>query len=446
MNFKGIIATLTFTLFFFGAGAQEDRSYNPDECAKYKSLYYQYLKQGAYRDATYFWSLAYDYCGGCDSIDAGTLSNGRVAYSKLLKQEEDKETPDQEIIKNLRDSLYWIAECGIQKNLGAEWIADYASMLVSDKDPRHKKIDSLWAMSIHDLKDKATYIHFMQYFRHLIINTFNDAPAEEKDAVRNFVIEEYLKLSDYCSTAISKAKAAGDSKTADKYQKAQEFMDKYFAKIVQDCDVLNRVLDGKLSELPQNKEEKLETVKKYLDLMKNKKCDKDTTFAKYVDTLVTIEPSADAYYFQGTIAYNNKDYKKAAEAFEKAVEMEGDGENSDKYKYELAKAQYAAHQYTAAFRTAKTVGGEYQGKAMVICGDAIAATANSCGESTFERKANYWLANDYYQKARALGEDVSGSKYLSNGPTTTECFEQNITNGSTITLSCWGESTTVRCQ
>jgi hypothetical protein len=58
----------------------------------------------------------------------------------------------------------------------------------------------------------------------------------------------------------------------------------------------------------------------------------------------------------------------------------------------------------------KLVEGANKGKALKICGDAIAATANSCGETTFERKANYWLANDYYRKAAASGADVSTSK------------------------------------
>jgi len=42
--------------------------------------------------------------------------------------------------------------------------------------------------------------------------------------------------------------------------------------------------------------------------------------------------------------------------------------------------------------------------------DAIAATANGCGETTFERKANFWLANDYYRRAAAAGADVSTGK------------------------------------
>ncbi len=446
MNIKGIITTLLLGLMAttYSFSQEEVRSYDEENCAKYRSLYFQYLKQGAYRDAMNFWGMAYDYCGGVDSLDAKFFSNARVAYGKMIKEEKGKkEAADPVLVQNYQDTLYWIYETRMLIEDDPKWTADYASMLVTDKDPRFGKIDTLWANSIHRLKDKASYRHIKQYFRHLIINNYNNAPVEEKDGIRTFIIEEYMILSDYCATAIEN----GDEKSDERYANAQAFLDKYFGKIVNDCTVLSGVLDAKLDDLPENKEDKIATVKKYLGLMEQKKCTTDSTYAKYVDVLVELEPSADAFYFQGSVAMTNEDYKKAVASFEKALEMEADGENADKYRYNLANAQYANHQYKAAFRTAKGVTSEeYKGKALVICGNSIAATANGCGSTTFERKANYWLANDYYQKAKAAGAEVSGGKYLSSAPTVQDCFDEGVTSGSSFTLSCWGESTTVRPQ
>ena len=141
---------------------------------------------------------------------------------------------------------------------------------------------------------------------------------------------------------------------------------------------------------------------------------------------------------------NKGEKKKAVESFQKAVELEGEGENKQQYTLELANAQYKAGQYKAAFRTAKSIEGDLRGKAMVICGNCIAALANSCGESTFERKANYWLANDYYKKAASLGAEVSSSKFLDKAPDENEIFDAGKSKGDSITLTCWGESTTIR--
>ena len=100
--------------------------------------------------------------------------------------------------------------------------------------------------------------------------------------------------------------------------------------------------------------------------------------------------------------------------------------------------------YKSAVNVAKSVNGEYAGKALKLIGDAIAKTANSCGDTSFERKANFWLANDYYKKAAAAGESVSTSQYLSNAPTGEEIFDQGLSKGNSFTLTCWGESTTIR--
>ncbi|MBL4662065.1 MAG: hypothetical protein JKY22_00490, partial [Flavobacteriaceae bacterium] len=127
-------------------------------------------------------------------------------------------------------------------------------------------------------------------------------------------------------------------------------------------------------------------------------------------------------------------------------EAEGDGENKDKYLLNLANIKYKQGSYKSAFSTAKSVGsGEYRGDALVICANSIAATANSCGESTFARKANYWLANDYIKKAISAGaKGVSSSSFLKNAPDSNQAFNEGISSGSTVTLSCWGETTTAR--
>ena len=79
---------------------------------------------------------------------------------------------------------------------------------------------------------------------------------------------------------------------------------------------------------------------------------------------------------------------------------------------------------------------------------SIAATSQSCGDTYFHRNLNYCLAVDYLEKAQANGESVSSliSKYEANFPTTDEAFELGISEGSTHTSVCWGESTVFRAR
>lgn len=441
MKLKGILGTLMLTLLIgSSAMAQDSSSVAADDCQKFRSLYYQYLTSKAYQDAANFWNDAVESCGPA-GLDGAFYSNGRYIYGKLLKEEGI--TPERKAA--LKDTVIWIFESRLQIDHDLIWIADYASQLVTNKSDDHAKIDTLFAQSIPELKDKAKSKHYKQYFKHLIVNKFNTAEGEEKEAARTKIIEEYIVLSEYIGTALKAAKEKEDANEVKRQTSAQSFLDKYFLQIAKDCDVLVGVFDKKLQTLPEDPTERKEKVEAYLALMDQKKCQSSEVYGKFVDELIALEPTAEAYFFGGNYALSNKNNSKAAEYFQKAVELEADGENKDKYTLNLANVKYKQGSYKSAFKTAKGVGGDYRGDALVICANSIAATANSCGESTFSRKANYWLANDYIKKAIAAGaEGVSSSKFLKNAPDSNEAFNEGVSAGSTVSLSCWGESTTAR--
>ncbi len=441
MKLKGIIATLMLVLMAgFTANAQGDSTTTTDDCAKWRSLYYQYVKQRMYRDAGTFWGKAMASCGK-ENLDAKFYSNGRVIFSQILRDLKGNEVREKEV----EDTIVMIYEERMKLENDPEWTADYASMLVSQKSKDYAKIDSLFLSSIHVLKSDEKATHVKQYFKHLILNKFNEADPEAKEEQRTLVIEEYIVLSEYVAGAIKKATDANDEKELLRQKSAQEFLDKYFVQIAKDCDVLTEVFAKKLTSLPADPEMKKKKIKKYLGLMDQKKCQSSEVYGQYVDALIELEPTADAYFFGGSYASGNGNESKAMKYFEKAVELEGDGPNKDKYLLNLANLQYRSGSYKSAFRTAQSIGGEYRGDALMICANAIAATANSCGESTFMRKANFWLANDYVNRAIAAGKTgVSSGKFLSNAPDSNDAFNEGISAGSSITLSCWGESTTVR--
>jgi hypothetical protein len=442
MKLKGILGTLMLTLLIGSSVmAQDSTNVAADDCQKFRSLYYQYLTSKAYQDAANFWNDAIAACGVA-GLDGDFYTNGRYIYGKLLREEGI--TPELEAA--LEDTVIWIFESRLEIDQDPEWIADYASQLVTNKSTDHAKIDTLFAQSITVLKDKAKSKHYKQYFKHLILNKFNSASAEDKEDARTVVIEEYIVLSEYIGLAIKNAEAAADENEVKRQTSAQSFLDKYFLQIAKDCDVLVDVFDKKFETLPVDLEKRKEKVNAYLALMDQKKCQSSEVYGKFVDELIRLEPTAEAYFFGGNYALGNDNTSKAADYFEKAVEAEGDGENKDKYLLNLASVKYKQGSYKSAFSTARSAGsGEYRGDALAICANSIAATANSCGESTFARKANFWLANDYINKAIAAGaKGQSSSKFLSNAPDANEAFSEGISSGSTVSLSCWGETTTAR--
>ena len=145
MNFKAIFFTLTLALVGTTSSAQES-TYNADDCQKYRSLYYQYLKQDMLRDACTFWSMAVSNCG--DSLDGKFYKNGRVAYLKLLKTVDGDEVKEKEI----NDTLAWIYEQRMAIEKDMDWELDYAVFLVSQKSEDYGKIDTLFD-NIHKMKE-----------------------------------------------------------------------------------------------------------------------------------------------------------------------------------------------------------------------------------------------------------------------------------------------------
>lgn len=432
MNMKNLILIVILTITSFGFAQEKS-----EECKKNRSLAPVYAQQKMWRDAANFFLKAYAECG-LEGLEKKDWNNAKIIYKNLIKAEKD------ETIKvGLKDSLIWVFEKGDTYGADPKWKGDFAVELIKMKSDQTEKIDSLCASSVHMLKENCSTSHIKYYYTHLV-RKYNTAQGEEKEKERMFAIDEYLILSDYVDKATKKYKADGNEKKAGYYIKTQAFLDQYFVKLANDCAILTDVLGKKINSLPSDKVAKIEKVKGYLSILDKRKCTETDLYGQFADTLIVLAPSAEAYYTQGNFFAKKKNNKKAKEYYSKAIELEGDGENKGKYTYALASAQYATGSYKAAFRTAKSVQGESRGKAMIICANAIAKTSNGCGDTSFERKSNYWLANDYIKKAIALGEKVSSSTYLSSAPSDEEVFDAGKSKGQSVSLKCWSESSTIR--
>jgi len=428
MKMKNLILLLILSVTTLGFSQEQS------ECDKARGFTAMYAQNKMWRDASNFFLDSYRLCG-MEGLEQKDWNNARIIYKNLIKLEKDAAKK-----AGLSDSLIWIFKSGDTYKENPKWKVEYASYLVKTKSEDTKLIDDLYAKSIHALKEKNKTSDIQYYFTHLV-RKFNGSEGDTKEEVRGFALDEYLVLSDYLTKG--KANATSEKKKG-YYTKTQGNLDTYFSQLAKNCDDITNVLGKKIVQLPTEKQAKIDAIKKYLNLLDKKNCTESELYGQFADSLLKLEPTAEAYYSQGNYYLKKKKYSKAKEYFEKAIEMEGERENVGKYQYGLATAYYSSGSYKVAFKTAKGVKGEFRGNALKICGDAIARTANSCGDTSFERKANYWLANDYYKKAAAAGAKVSTSQYLNNAPTKEDIFDAGKSVGSSISLKCWGESTTIR--
>ncbi|MBD3639273.1 MAG: tetratricopeptide repeat protein [Crocinitomicaceae bacterium] len=416
--------------------AQNPKS--PYSCADYRSFYYMHLDQGKYDEARKFWLLAYDLCSQAQKLDATFYQNGSIIYTHLLKACSEQ---DSILKKQLTDSLFWIWDRRVQVDHDPQLKLKFATMLVFEKDDRISKIDSLFA-PFDSLVLETDIIVLDAYLRHIYLNHFGRTPVDQRLEKLSFISNRFFLLSDRAIMGYINAENHHDNTQMQAYEKILQRMIKYYLRMSPSKDLIEKYLIAHFDQLDQQEAIRIQQLKRNMEILEAVNHEKSAVYRTHVEELLRLEPTAAGFFGLGNIEHANGHYTEAISAYERALEL--DPENSDQYYYQMACSYYADHHYKKAFYNAKKVEGELKGKAMELCGKCIAALAQKCGDSSFERNSNYWLANDYYQKAIALGENLNERKFMALAPSEDDSFKEGFETGDVIECPCWEEQTKVR--
>ena len=94
--------------------------------------------------------------------------------------------------------------------------------------------------------------------------------------------------------------------------------------------------------------------------------------------------------------------------------------------------------------------------AIMLIGDAIASASNSCNDGALGKRSVYWVAHDYYSRAKKMNPELAEKadkrmgKVSKQYPTIDEVFSLGLQAGGTFTVKdiagcpCSGESTIIR--
>ncbi len=417
---------------------------NEDECNRYKSLYYTYLKMGAYEDARSFWLKAYAVCGGPKHLTDGFFYNGRLCYQFLRDSVYEEGSIER---KQVTDSIPWIYEQNLIAAPSALLNLKYAGYLVENESSNVARIDELFK-TVDSLNQQTPARYIGLSFKHLIQNHYNKASQQDKIALKKEIFERYFVLIDYANGAIVLNEEEEDIQTKNKqlkdYQWAKNFLSKYIVLVISEPELIEQQMQKQFNQLPADPVLRLEQINEHVKLLEKFAVQKTEVYRKYIYASLDLKPTVSGYVGVGNLEMTNGNTNKAIEAYLKALELSTTAEEQSDINYWLAQAYYKIKSYRKTFSTAKKVTGENQKNAMILCGNSVAALANDCGESTFKREANYWLANDYYKKAASLGADVKHSQFLDRVPTAEECFANGVTPGDEYLIECWGEKTIIR--
>ena len=442
-----LAAATLFTVSALKASAQDG------DCSVYASYYQEHYKNKNFKDALPNWRQAYALCA------KNFKQNIYVHGARLM---------NDEIKKNIREKNLDLAR------------AQYDTLLTLLDErlmyyPTAKKNGVVVENKVEVLNNKGFYIinyistlkgDDQKYFYEalmpivdalgnetapkILVNAFSAAVAlyRENQLSADEVIGLYEKVTGNLDNYVCKNDAEEEERLGTKKTVESLFADSKVAS----CENLIAIFGTRYEADPNN----LQVVSNIVRLMNAADgCASNDLYYKAVNSMHKMDPSyrsAFALYRLNAARGNAAD---AASFLQQAIDAPESDEATDaQYYYEMAAFCYKngmRSKASDAARKAVDLDKGYAGKAYLILGNLWASAP--CGD-TVGKWARYWVATDYYQKARSIDPSVAADASSSIGnvsryyPEASEAFMYDLTKGQSYTVSCSGmtATTTVRVQ
>jgi tetratricopeptide (TPR) repeat protein len=235
-------------------------------------------------------------------------------------------------------------------------------------------------------------------------------------------------------------------------QKAKEAVDNVFATCgAATCEGLITLFSPKFKQSPRD----LDLIKKIIQLLGQTRCT-DTEFYFEVSTAYhKLEPTARSAYLLAEMNSERKNYEVAARYYKEAIELETDDIEKSKYYLKLGDITYRElgnHSLARTYALQAKASDPASGHPYLLIG-SIYAASNACGEDELGEKAVYWLAVDYFIKAKSVDPELTEianrniSLYSQHFPDTETIFFHGYKEGDEYLVECWiNEKTIVRAR
>ena len=415
--------------------------YGPDrtECIKYLSYYTEYYKQKNYDAALPNWRQAYKYCPPTSRYSM--LSDGTTLIRNLIQKNQNNPVYKEKLVDSLM-TLY---------NQRVEFWPKYATSSLNNmaldmynymKDEPAKLLEGLTGV-IEQTKSKTRP------------NIFLFQISTAVDLYKNGLLDPETVISIYETGVqyLGEITPKNDVEARSIEKTITDFESVFITSQVASCDNLITLFTPRYEADPQN----LELSKNIVRMMSlTEGCMDNDLFLNAVQTVYTLEPSHTSAYYLYRLYSSRNDVDNAIKFIEEAVASEESDAAADaNYLFELAAFSFKNGKNAKAYEAAQKVvelDPAMAGKAYMLIGTIWGSTV--CGGNEIERRAPYWVAVDYMQKAKnadpALADDANNyiRQYSAYYPQTAEAFMYDVTDGQSYTVSCGGMRavTTVRTQ
>ena len=432
-----VILTLSATLVGTNVFAQGKYGADSAQCVTNLSFYKEYFKQKNYDESLPSWRKAYSVCP--PTANQNLLIDGTTLMRRLITANAKNASYRAALV----DSLLTLHD------LRAKYYPQYAVTALNNKgvdlsnyvknDPK-KLFDGFEGIIANNKEQtRATVLLFDLQ---AAIDLFQ---AGQLDA--ETVINTYQRNTELIEVAVP----ANDSEKEQIANVKNDMGSLFAASKVASCESLLALYTPRLAADPDNLQLAQSIVK---TMSMTDGCDNNDLFLQAVTTMNRLDPSASSSYYLFRLHGARGNVDEAIVYMENALSSE-DVEDSRRgdWTYELATFCFKNGKSSQAFEYASKVAAEYEalaGKAYFLIGNIWGATR--CGGDEIARRAPYWVACDYMNKAKAADPSLTdeANRYISQYsvyfPETAEAFMYDITKGQSYTVVCGGmrATTTVR--
>ena len=436
---KITLVILTFAMMLAGTRVSAQGKYGADsaQCITNLSFYKEYFKQKNYDEAVPSWRKAYKLCP--PTASQNLLIDGTTLLRRLISKNAGNASYREALV----DSLLTIHDTR------AQYYPKYAVTALNNKgqdlfnyvknDPKKLYDGFEGIISNNQTETRPTILLFD------LQSAIDLYQAGQIDA--ETVINAYQRNSDI----LEKITPANDAEKEQVANVKNDMGSLFASSKVASCESLVELYTPRLAADPDNLQ-LAQSIVKTMSMTEN--CDDNDLFLNAVTTMNKLDPSANSAYYLYRLHGARGNVKEAIVYMENALASE-DVEDSRKadWTYELATFCFKNGESARAFEYASKVAAENEnlaGKAYFLIGNIWGSTR--CGGDEIARRAPYWVACDYMNKAKAADPSLTeeANRYIGQYsvyfPETAEAFMYDITRGQSYTVVCGGmrATTTVR--
>ncbi|MEM9001106.1 MAG: hypothetical protein AAGB24_12650 [Bacteroidota bacterium] len=444
---KKLYLTMIAAIMAMGIGMSQAQ--NP-ECMTNLSIYAEHAKVKNYDAAYEPWKMVYE---SCPDINKANFTYGeRILKYKIQNSSgSDKDGYIQELLAVYDNSQKYFPT----KFTVGEVIIDKSLLMYDNKMASDEELYNMLGKAFKEDREnfknpKALYLYFST-----LVDLHNAGKKDLQevfdvyDDVTEKITEENKKLTDIITRLLPKEDAGTLTSKEGRQLNAATTNSKSYGKIagsidsklgaLADCDNLIPLYEKSF----EAKKNDVDWVKRAVGRMFGKECTDDPMFRKLFEAQLTLDPSADAYLYGGTLKQKAGDSKGAIADFNKAVELETDSYRKSNILYKIATTVRRSSKSQARSYAQKAIdANSSNGKAYLLIANLYATSANACGNTPFEKRAIYWKAADMARKAARVDPSLSSranqsaASYAAKAPSKEMIFSSGKA-GQTVTFSCW---------